>query len=61
MPEVMAIPAAGYSKPLAVRLLGRGKVKMQVIGASMRKLVHLTFGILKSQKPFHPNYLNATP
>jgi hypothetical protein len=36
-------------------------VKMQVIGALMRKLVHLAFGILKSQKPFDPNYLNATP
>jgi hypothetical protein len=27
----------------------------------MRKLVHLAFGILKSQKPFDPNYLTATP
>jgi hypothetical protein len=26
-----------------------------------RKLVHLAFGILKSQKPFDPNYLTATP
>jgi len=33
---------------------------MQVIGALMRKLVHLAFGILKSQKPFDPNYVIAT-
>jgi transposase len=32
---------------------------MQVIGALMRKLVHLAFGILKSQKPFDPNYAIA--
>jgi transposase len=27
----------------------------------MRKLVHLAFGILKSQKPFDPNYAIDTP
>jgi hypothetical protein len=48
-------------KAMSDRLLGRGKVKMQVIGALMRKLVHLAFGILKSQKPFDPTYLLATP
>jgi hypothetical protein len=48
-------------KAMSERLLSRGKVKMQVIGALMRKLVHLAFGILKSQKPFDPNYLSATP
>lgn len=48
-------------KAMSERLLGRGKAKMQVIGALMRKLVHLAFGILKSQKPFDPNYLTATP
>ncbi len=37
-------------------------VKMQVIGARvMRKLMHLAFGILKSQKPFDPSYAIATP
>jgi len=48
-------------KAMTERLLGRGKDKMQVIGALMRKLVHLAFGILKSQKPFDPTYLLATP
>jgi transposase len=27
----------------------------------MRKLVHLAFGILKSQQPFDPNYAIDTP
>lgn len=30
------------------RLLGRGKAKMSTLGAAMRKLVHLCFGVLKS-------------
>jgi transposase len=30
------------------RLLGRGKAKMAALGAAMRKLVHLCFGVLKS-------------
>ncbi len=48
-------------KAFSDRLLNRGKVKMQVIGAVMRKLLHMAFGILKSQKPFDPNFLSATP
>ena len=27
---------------------------MVIIGAMMRKLIHATFGILKSGKPFNP-------
>jgi transposase len=61
MPAVVAMRHNPLLKAMSERLLGRGKVKMQVIGALMRKLVHLAFGILKSQKPFDPNYLTATP
>lgn len=61
MPAVVAMRCNPLLKAMTERLLGRGKVKMQVIGALMRKLVHLAFGILKSQKPFDPTYLLATP
>lgn len=61
MPAMVAMRFNPLLKAMSDRLLGRGKVKMQVIGALMRKLVHLAFGILKSQKPFDPNYLTATP
>jgi transposase len=61
MPAVVAMRHNPLLKAMSERLLGRGKVKMQVIGALMRKLVHLAFGILKSQKPFDPNYAIATP
>ncbi|MEG5138315.1 MULTISPECIES: IS110 family transposase [unclassified Microcoleus] len=61
MPAVVAMRCNPLLKAVSERLLGRGKVKMQVIGALMRKLLHLAFGILKSQKPFDPTYLLATP
>jgi len=32
----------------------RGKCKMQIIGAVMRKLIHLAYGVLKTGKPFDP-------
>jgi len=31
---------------------------MAIIGAVMRKLLHLAYGVLKNQKPFDPNYGN---
>jgi transposase len=39
------------------RLILSGLRPMEVIGAAMRKLIHLVFGILKSGRPFDPNYL----
>jgi transposase len=38
------------------RLSRNGKNKMQVIGAAMRKLIHIAFGVLKSGKRFDPNH-----
>ena len=34
------------------RLLANGKNKMQAIGAAMRKLVHLCYGVVKNQEKF---------
>lgn len=36
------------------RLLKNGKVKMSALGAAMRKLVHICFGVLKHQQPYQP-------
>ncbi|MEP0879369.1 IS110 family transposase [Funiculus sociatus GB2-M2] len=41
------------------RLLAKGKVKKQVIGAAMRKLLHLAYSVLKSGYPFDPNFVIA--
>ncbi len=36
------------------RLLLKGKTKMQALGAAMRKLVHLCFGVIKNQTEYSP-------
>jgi transposase len=61
MPAVVSMRHNPLLKAFSDRLLDRGKAKMQAIGAIMRKLVHLAFGILKSQQPFDPNYSLTTP
>jgi transposase len=38
------------------RLLARGKHRMVIVGAIMRKLVHLVYGVLKNGKPFDADY-----
>jgi transposase len=41
------------------RLTANGKNKMQIIGAAMRKLLCLAYGVVKSGKPFDPNYAQS--
>lgn len=41
---------------LKKRLAKRGKSKMTIIVAAMRKLLHLCYGVLKTGKPFDPNH-----
>jgi transposase len=43
--------------PFCTRLLQNGLTPLQVVCAAMHKLLHLIFGILKSGKPFDPNFL----
>jgi transposase len=38
------------------RLASHGKNKMQLLGAAMRKLIHIAFGVLKSGKVFDPKH-----
>jgi len=60
-PAIVAMRHNPLLKAFSDRLLNRGKVKMQAISAVMRKLLHMALGILKSQKPFDPNFCSATP
>jgi transposase len=53
-PAIVAIKHNSYIKEMSERLRGRGKCPMQIIGAAMRKLVHLAYGVLKSGRPFDP-------
>jgi len=53
-----AMTALRFNPPvraLRERLRERGKAKMSILGAAMRKLLHIVFGVLKSGKPFDPN------
>jgi transposase len=45
-------------RPLASRLHDRGHVPLSIICAAMRKLLHLAFAVIKSGKPFDPEYLD---
>ena len=38
------------------RLAKNGKSKMEIIGAAMRKLIHMAYGVLKSGKEFDPQH-----
>lgn len=51
-PAVCAIRFNPAVRVFAERLLGRGKSKMAVVGASMRKLLQICYGVLKSGRPF---------
>lgn len=60
MTAVVAIRHNPHVKALYERLLARGKSKMSALGASIRKLVHLGFGVFKNKIPYQPNYSVAT-
>lgn len=57
MPAICAKKWNPIVLTFCTRLLQRGLYPMEVIGAAMKKLLHLIFGILKSGRPFDPNYL----
>jgi len=57
-----ALTAIRWSEPFQVwaeQLRGRGKTKMQVVGAVMHKLIRVIYGVLKSGQPFNPDLLTA--
>ncbi len=51
-PAIAAIRFNPSLQPLARRLKAAGKPPMLIIGAAMRKLVHLAFGVLKSRRAY---------
>jgi len=54
MPALSAIRYNPVIRAFRARLLANGKHKMVIVGAVMRKLVYLAYGVLKSGKPFDP-------
>lgn len=57
MPSVVARRHNPILRQFAERLLATGMAKMAVIGAVMHKLTHLIYGVIRTGKPFDPNYL----
>jgi transposase len=55
-PALTAIRCNPIIKVFCERLEERGLCPMAIIGAAMRKLLCLAYGVLKSGRPFDPNY-----
>lgn len=54
-----ALNAARYNplvRALVDRLTKKGKPKMVIVAAAMRKLLHLAYGVLKTGQPFDPHH-----
>jgi transposase len=58
LPAIVAKKCNPIIHTFCVRLSQSGLKPMEVVGAAMRKLLHLIYGILKTGRPFDPNYLN---
>jgi len=55
-PAITALRCSPFFQAWAQGLQERGKCKMSIIGAVMRKLIHLAYGVLKTGKPFDPEW-----
>jgi transposase len=58
-PAIAAIRFNPSLQPLAQRLREAGKPPMLIIGAAMRKLIHLAFGVLKSGRAYDQKLASA--
>lgn len=59
MPAMVALYKTVWGKSFRDRLAASGKPPMLIIGAMMRKLVHVAFGVLKSGEMFKPELHGA--
>ena len=55
-PAITALRCSPFMQRWANGLRERGKSKLSVVGAVMRKLLHLAFGVLKTNQPFDPEW-----
>lgn len=57
MAAIVGIRRNPHIRALYERLLLAGKSRMAALGAAMRKLVHLCFGVLKTRSRYRPDYV----
>jgi transposase len=55
-PAIAALRFNPSLQQMSTRLRTAGKPKMLIIGAAMRKLIHVAFGVLKSGRAYDPTY-----
>ena len=60
-PAMVALQYNKALKDMRTRMLKDGKPKMLIIGAAMRRLVHIIYGVLKHKTPFNENLRTVTP
>ena len=58
-PALAALRVNPTLQPLRARLRAAGKAPMVIVGAAMRKLIHIAFGVLKSQRAYDPHVTHA--
>lgn len=46
-------------QPLVQRMRSEGRKPIVIVGAVMRKLLHIAYGVLKTGKPYDPDYLSG--
>jgi transposase len=56
-PAITALRFNPLIRALGLRLSAHGKSKMLIIGAAMRKLLHIAYGVLKSGRAFDANFV----
>ena len=59
MPAMVALYRTDWGKLFRERLASKGKPPMLIIGAMMRKLVQVSYGVLKSGQTFQPGLHGA--
>lgn len=60
-PAITALRFNPLIRALGSRLSAQGKSKMLIIGAAMRKLLHIAYGVLKSGRAFDANFVPPSP
>jgi transposase len=55
-PAIVAMTHNPIVPAFCDRLRERGKPSLSILGAAMRKLIHLVYGVLKSGRAFDPQY-----
>jgi len=56
MPALVALKCNPVVQSLDVRMTKTNHHRMEIVIAAMRKLLHLAYGVLKTQIPFDPDY-----